>query len=1073
MTRPFRLYPHRSTPRLDPAIFANPPSEYRGMPFWCWNDRLDRARLARQIDVMKRMGFGGFHVHSRTGLADEYLGTTFMNCVKMSAELAERNDMLCWLYDEDRWPSGYAGGIATREPQFRQRHLLWTRIPYEQGAPRGKSDYTASVRNETGRLVARFEVELDDTFRLARYRRLSESDIALPDPTIYHAYIEPATPSTWFNNQTALDTLSRGAVEHFIQTTHERYRALLTKGDSPLYPAPLFGSVVPAIFTDEPQFVKKSLFVRGDESHDLFMPISEDFFDTFATTFGCDLADHLPELFWNLRNDAPSRIRYQYHEHTAERFAGAFGDTLGDWCEHHGIALTGHMLGEGNLMSQTRGCGDAMRGLRSFQLPGIDMLCDKRELTTVKQAQSIAHQFDREGVVSELYGVTGWHFDFVGHKAQGDWQAALGVTIRVPHLFWMSMRGEAKRDYPASIGEQSPWFEEYKLIEDHFARVNAVMTRGTPATKVAVIHPIESAWLHWGPTQQNDSIVKRLEESFTQLPEWLLFGNVDFDYVSESMINVARASRPYDRANFPVGAMSYECLIIPPMRTMRSTTLDALERFVAAGGTVVFAGEIAPLVDAGASERGARLASRCIRLPFEKRAILDSVSRWSDVRIDMDEGSPSDAILHQLRIDGENRVLILVNTDRINQKKANIFLRGEWDVAELDTMTGHTAPRAAAYTNHQTTITHTFPPHGHLLLSLTPHCGPSPLYSVERLGEGSRSDQSQSAPEHPSPLSPGYGGEGTRKSESGILQLVSPVPITLSEPNVLLLDRARFRLSEHDPWSELTDILRIDNLVRTHCGLPPRTGRGVQPWADKSPAPVLATVQLKFEIDSAIEIDRAEIALESPEEATIRLDGKLISNVPIDWWVDQSICRVKLPTVGAAAHELTIAFPFTRKTELEACYLLGDFGVRVDGVSTQLIAPVRTLAWGDWTIQGLPFYGGNVTYHASIDGGNARLKLAVPSFSNPLLSIGDGSRCLGKIAFAPFELEFDSTPLPMRLDITAFGNRANTFGPLHHADANLRWIGPAAWRSTGPSWTDEYRLRPMGILAAPIVYAGR
>ena len=106
------------------------------------------------------------------------------------------------------------------------------------------------------------------------------------------------------------------------------------------------------------------------------------------------------------------------------------------------------------------------------------MLCDRQELNTAKQAQSAARQYGRSGVASELYGVTNWDFDFVGHKAQGDWQAALGVTVRVPHLTWVSMAGEAKRDYPASIGYQSPWYQRYALIEDHFARLNTVLTRG-------------------------------------------------------------------------------------------------------------------------------------------------------------------------------------------------------------------------------------------------------------------------------------------------------------------------------------------------------------------------------------------------------------------------------------------------------------------------------------------------------------------------------------------------------------------------------------------------------------------
>ena len=103
-----------------------------------------------------------------------------------------------------------------------------------------------------------------------------------------------------------------------------------------------------------------------------------------------------------------------------------------------------------------------------------DRLCNQYEYTTVKQAQSIVRQMDKNGMLSELYGVIGWDGDFRKHKLQGDLQAAMGVTLRVPHLAWCSMRGDRKRDYPQSIFYQSAWYREYPMIENHFARVNSV-----------------------------------------------------------------------------------------------------------------------------------------------------------------------------------------------------------------------------------------------------------------------------------------------------------------------------------------------------------------------------------------------------------------------------------------------------------------------------------------------------------------------------------------------------------------------------------------------------------------------
>ena len=109
-------------------------------------------------------------------------------------------------------------------------------------------------------------------------------------------------------------------------------------------------------------------------------------------------------------------------------------DNIGKWCEENNIYFTGHANSEENLEVQMDVTNDCMRMYRNMQLPGIDILSDRREFTTAKQVQSVANQYGREGVCSELYGVTDWDFDFRGHKAQGDWQAALGVTFRAHHL---------------------------------------------------------------------------------------------------------------------------------------------------------------------------------------------------------------------------------------------------------------------------------------------------------------------------------------------------------------------------------------------------------------------------------------------------------------------------------------------------------------------------------------------------------------------------------------------------------------------------------------------------------------
>ena len=96
---------------------------FRSAPFWAWNGKLAPEEVRRQIRVMHDMGMGGFFMHSRAGLATEYLGPEWFDCIRAAADEARKLGMKAFLYDEDRWPSGCAGGLVTQEKRFRMRCL--------------------------------------------------------------------------------------------------------------------------------------------------------------------------------------------------------------------------------------------------------------------------------------------------------------------------------------------------------------------------------------------------------------------------------------------------------------------------------------------------------------------------------------------------------------------------------------------------------------------------------------------------------------------------------------------------------------------------------------------------------------------------------------------------------------------------------------------------------------------------------------------------------------------------------------------------------------------------------------
>ncbi len=119
-------YPKSAEP-FSVDLFKNPTSEYRGCPFWAWNAKLNKEQVLRQIDGFQEMGLGGFHMHVRTGLDTEYMGEEFMDIIRACVDYAETKGMLACLYDEDRWPSGAAGGKVTKEyPEHRGKHVRFS-----------------------------------------------------------------------------------------------------------------------------------------------------------------------------------------------------------------------------------------------------------------------------------------------------------------------------------------------------------------------------------------------------------------------------------------------------------------------------------------------------------------------------------------------------------------------------------------------------------------------------------------------------------------------------------------------------------------------------------------------------------------------------------------------------------------------------------------------------------------------------------------------------------------------------------------------------------------------------------
>jgi hypothetical protein len=104
---------------------------------------MEQDEIVRQIRGMHKAGIGGFFMHSRDGLETPYMGEEWFSMIRAAALEAEALGMEAWLYDEDRWPSGTAGGSVPAK---------WGDMAAARGSPRRSA---AGVRRPVRRCARR------------------------------------------------------------------------------------------------------------------------------------------------------------------------------------------------------------------------------------------------------------------------------------------------------------------------------------------------------------------------------------------------------------------------------------------------------------------------------------------------------------------------------------------------------------------------------------------------------------------------------------------------------------------------------------------------------------------------------------------------------------------------------------------------------------------------------------------------------------------------------------------------------------------------------------------------------
>ena len=972
--------------------FSEPPKEYASGPLFVWNEKITKEEINNFLVSFKEQGILQPFVHPRPGLVTEYLSEEWFDLYRYTVERGKELGMNIWIYDENSYPSGFAGGhVPDQMPEsFNQgQGLVMTRL---ETLPDTCEKYYLCLKEENG-------IFTDITTSLSTEKENKGSYLLFSKT--YNG------KSDWYGGFNYVDLLLPGVTRKFLEITMTGYEKNIGSE---------FGKTVPGIFTDEPQ-IESPGGIRW----------TPDIFEVFMERWGYDLKVHLPSLFEETGDW--KKVRHNYTQTLLQLFIDRWAKPYYEYCEGKNLKFTGHYW-EHEWPNMKLG-GDNMAMYAWHQMPAIDMLFNQwndssshaqfGNVRAVKELASAANQTGRQRKLSETYGGSGWDLTFTDMKRNGDWEYALGVNFLNQHLTYFTMAGARKYDYPPSFDYHEPWWNNYKYINDHYARLSLALSAGRQINDILVLEPSTTTWLYDSYVNQNPK-VKEIGQAFQSFITTLEKRQVEYDLGSE---NIMKDIGSVSKGKLNIGQGSYSRVVIPPhTENLDLSTFVLLKKFVKTGGTLV-AFSVPSLIDGSRNDE----VKKFFATDSEKIIILDQLTpetiskyfRNVDLTFELTDGG---ALYHHCRKLADGQLIFLVNSDLESDVNGSLTVTGA-EAAEMNTLTGEIYGYPFDSDGEKLRLSYSIPPAGSLMLFI-PEEGKNFV-----------------APVKPSQTT----------------WAISPFPvvITRERENVLMIDFCDIDLGNVNV-KDLHTFNAADTIFKHH-GF-----KNGNPWntsvqfktniidRDTFGLSTGFTASYHFIIRDKFDVKNLKAVIERPWLWTVMVNGTEVKPEKEEWWLDRSLRVFRIgELVKQGKNTITLkTSPMNIHAEVEPVFITGEFSV-IPGEKGWIIKkPTGVFTMDSWKEQEMPFYSWGVSYSReySIEKAEGEWSVSLNRWAGTVAEVYVNGKKADPIAFPPYSSDVTNLIKPgmNKIEVKVIGSLRNLLGP-HHSKPNPGFVTPWTWRN--------------------------
>lgn len=592
------------------TAWKNPPAEYGPEPYFGLNGAVTVESLAHDLDTAKTIGFRAVTVQAGNGMATPYLTPEYFAFFKQFAEEAKKRDMRIWIVDDLGYPSGFAGGLISKQtPELRMQALSLTPgIPVKAGESLNQSVSANAVSAVAVRTTG------DDHMSIALTGgKISWTAPAGGDWTVYvveHVFRTSPVKGGGGPGSSLEDYMDPAATAAYIGFTHQGYYNVMPE---------LFGNTILGFRGDEPDYS-----IGG-------LPWTPKFFSTFQQEKGYDIRPYLGVLVMSKPQqsgfggkpatpppaapkltDAEQRAMGDYADVFSQMFRDGFFKPQGLWCAAHGVEYQVHINHEEAEMQLVRSQGEFVRDMKYVEVPGIDAIWHQIWTDTItdypRLASSAAHIYGHPRSFTESFAAYRPEPDVTMARYILNEQMVRGINVIETMMFAATRPAGAPPEPerprppvatttaggtaapappprprgggPSNLMRDPAW----PALMDYVHRLSYVMSMGRPAATVALYIPSSSMWL-------DDSAA---DTAYVATERLLAERQIDFDIINiDALATDLKAGPGYLET---MSGNQYRTVIIPYADVLSQAEVDRLKSLVKGGGKVLFLGKTPTLI---------------------------------------------------------------------------------------------------------------------------------------------------------------------------------------------------------------------------------------------------------------------------------------------------------------------------------------------------------------------------------------------------------------------------------------------------------------------------------------------